>query len=260
MRGIYAFLVALVVGTGMAPGPASVKTAVAETKVIRVEDGLTLVTATDDPLRLAGILLPQEEMHHPAERYLSEMVDGATIRWEAVAIQPDRYGRQHGHGFLPDGAWLNGALVRAGLALVSYRRGPRQSALLALEQAARQSGRGHWRTGGRFRVANATPYDGPVDRFAIVQGRVLSVAERRHFIYLNFEQDWRRDFTIGIDRKRAEMLSTEIGDIREFKGRSLRIRGWVSWYYGPFMHLEEAGQVEFPEGSAPQSAAVTSPR
>jgi endonuclease YncB( thermonuclease family) len=42
-----------------------------------------------------------------------------------------------------------------------------------------------------------------IHTYQLVEGRVVAVGEGRIRIYLNFAQDWRRDFTISVERKEA---------------------------------------------------------
>lgn len=131
--------------------------------------------------------------------------------------------------------------------------------LLRAEAAARQAGRGHWGRGGGFRLFDAVPYDGPVHAFALVEGHVLKVSERRSFVYLNFQEDWRRDFTIGVRRTDLEAFKAAGIDVMDLAGRKLQVRGWVGWYYGPFLKLQRPGQLFLPDGAA-RLGAVSPPR
>ncbi len=224
--------------------------------VIRVEEGLTLVTSAGERLRLAGILLPSPKIQRPAERFISEMIASSPVEWQALQDRPDRYGRLVGNAYLPDGRWLNGDVVAAGLALADGRGGPKQAALLALERKARRDGKGHWRAGGAFRIARASPYNGQVHGFGLVEGRVFSVSEQRRFLYLNFEEDWRRDFTIGLDLWEVARFQQVGLDLRHLAGRRLRVRGWIGWYYGPFLRLERPGQIELLDDDPPRQEAA----
>ncbi len=90
-------------------------------------------------------------------------------------------------------------------------------------------------------AANPKPHLG---RFGIVEGRVVSVADRSGWTFINFGSDWRMDFTIAIaagDRKevRAEGL-----DAAALTGSRIRVRGWIRDWNGPLIEVDHAGQIE----------------
>ena len=159
-------------------------------------------------ISLAGIHAPTaaDDANDPAV----VLVLNGLLGTEPVSLPPppwplDRHGRLrvqvHGAG----GAWLQGELVRRGLALtvpVADVPEPVLAELLGLERAAREDGLGLW--------AGASSGPWPAERVAarrgeyvLVQGRVREVARAQDFVYLNFGEDWRRDFTVRVDRRQA---------------------------------------------------------
>lgn len=230
--------------------------------VTTVDDGLTLVAADGRRLRLAGLLSIDPAHWPPAERFISEMISGRQIDWQPLDLPADRYGRFLGNAYLVDGEWLNEVVIGAGHAVVDPQTMPNvdRVRLLRAERSARSAGRGNWRRGGGFRLTEAESYNGPVHGFAIVEGRVLTVTEQRRFIYLNFADNWRRDFTIGIDLASLDALAETGLNPRTLAGKKVRIRGWVGWYYGPFIKLDRSGQLEMVEEDGPTLGLLNPPR
>lgn len=71
--------------------------------------------------------------------------------------------------------------------------------------------------------------------FMIVEGRVLDVYESRENTYLNFGADWKTDFTVRIENKNKAFGGF---DATAYKGKTIRVRGFVSYYNGPSMTLK----------------------
>ncbi|TNE31740.1 MAG: hypothetical protein EP349_03490, partial [Alphaproteobacteria bacterium] len=93
------------------------------------------------------------------------------------------------------------ALLRAGLAVVLPSPEPNQNRY-DLEEDARKDGKGLWAE-DEWRIKNAAETDlllKQKDQFQIVRGRVTQTALKSEFLYLNFDTDWRTDFSIGIRR------------------------------------------------------------
>lgn len=115
-------------------------------KVVRVAEGRTVsALLTGDgqmKVRLASIDTPErgQPFGRVATRTLAGYVAGKQVEVEEVDV--DRYGRVVGHVYA-DGGWVNGALVRDGVAWV-YRKYSDDPQLLRLEREAREEGRGLW--------------------------------------------------------------------------------------------------------------------
>lgn len=195
-------------------------------------------------VRLAGIELGENVAAPPAGT-------AVTLKRFATIGETDRYGRLVAHVFTEvDGAerWLQSDLVGSGLARVSVRVGDAgcAKALWSQEQSARAAKLGLW----------AEPYyvigkaEEPLEvlkqrgRFALVEGRVLSVRENGSTIYVNFGRRWSEDFTVTI-AKRNEKLFTAAGlTPRTLDGRRVRVRGWIEERGGPWVEAARPEQIE----------------
>ncbi len=194
------------------------------------------------------------------------MMEEATERTRAIiggdllGIAPtdalDRYGRVIAQAFLDDGRWLNGALVSEGLARVETARDQRRCAgeALALEARARDARRGMWRLSA-YQVRNALEASAFTNDFQIVEGLVISTAEVRGRIYVNFGEDWRTDFTVTIAPGDVRRFAGPAGfEPLSLTGQHIRARGWLEWYNGPMIEADHPEQIELlgPGGTAGQ--------
>ena len=117
----------------------------------------------------------------------------------------------------------------------------------APETAARKAKLGLWGS-SYYDSLNA---DSPTDvlaeqgRFALVQGRVLSVRESGATIYVNFGRRWSEDFTVTI-LKRNERNFTAAGlEPKTLAGRQVRVRGFIEERGGPWIEAIRPEQIEF---------------
>jgi DNA/RNA endonuclease YhcR with UshA esterase domain len=84
-------------------------------------------------------------------------------------------------------------------------------------------------------------------RFALVEGKVLSVRESGGTIYVNFGRRWTEDFTVTA-LKRSERTFADAGlELKKLEGRRVRIRGTVEERGGPWIEAMHPGQIEIVE-------------
>ena len=182
----------------------------------------------------------------------AELRAGTEIVLKRVgAAETDRYGRVVAHVFINESGaerWFQADLIGAGLAQVSARVGDAACArtLFAAEQAARDSKLGLW--ADPYYVMNKAEDRADVlkarGRFALVEGKVLSVRESGGTIYVNFGRRWSEDFTVTI-AKRNEKAFTAAGlEPKKLAGRRVRIRGWVEQRGGPWVDAARPEQIE----------------
>jgi micrococcal nuclease len=213
-----AFLVGLVAVAARAEctgqdGGVSVVTALHDGEILILDDGRTV--------KLAGVLTPKRARNGPLaearatmEKSLSELVVGKQVELRMNGRTRDRYGRLMAQAFVVDGksrVWVEGKLVGAGLARVISSWDSRACAreLLALENSAREAGKALWGTGFfTVRTAGAEAVlTGLARNYEIVEGQVQNVAEIKGKVYINFGQNWRRDFTAFVSRKSVKLFN-----------------------------------------------------
>jgi len=151
-------------------------------QVAYVYDGDTFKTVKGEKIRLLGINTPEvthgsepgQIMGDEATQALKRMITGKTVRLVFDKERRDVYGRTLAQVWLRDGTWVNGDMVRLGLAHV-YTFTPNlrwAERLLALERPARKQRLGIWNT-KRFSVISANQvkkFD--IGQFHVVTGKV----------------------------------------------------------------------------------------
>lgn len=149
MTGLRALLcvLLLVAAIGSTADAAADATRTITGDVKRVLDGDSLILHADGldvEVRLAEIDAPEKGQPYAdnSRKALQGMVLGRRVRAEVLDV--DRYGRSVCRIYrLPDGTWVNAAMVRRGHAWV-YRRYVRDLGLYDLEREAREKRAGLW--------------------------------------------------------------------------------------------------------------------
>ncbi len=216
-----------------------------------------------------------------AQAFLERTVLGQRIQLFYGGRRRDRHGRALAHVFAYEedagrrlhgdwtGAngsagsrhWVQGRLLAAGLGLATSFADNRACLpdLIDLEAGAEAGRTGAWSKrlgspGPVFGAQELRSLFGARHRFHIVEGRVLAAGTVRGTTYLNFGEDWRRDFTIVI-RPRARRLFNRPGlpDPGTFAGRRVRVRGWIDLRNGPFIEVDHPEQLELLNEDDPSS-------
>lgn len=203
-------------------------------------------------VRLAGIDQPEPPRPRKTENVLKEakatlgrFLDGRTACLLLSNGERDRYGRFLAHVYRDDGLWMQGELLRLGLARVHVTADARalSSEMLAIEDQARRSGRGLW-ADPRFRVRSVLDIGRDLGSFQLVEGRVLDAERRADRWYLNFGEDWRSDFTVTIPARVLPDFAVANLDPYALKDRIIRVRGWVESLNGPMIEVLIPEQIE----------------
>jgi micrococcal nuclease len=209
-------------------------TAISEKVVISLDNGQNL--------ELAGIIIP-DEMLANATKFINNYV-GEPVELSFGNQQQNRYGNYIAQANA-SGKWLEGGLLAHGLALVypTIDNDLQVPEMLAAEKKARNAKIGLWANpenaiiSDAESVANLLKYK---NKFKIIEGRVFDVRKTKDKIYINFDKDWKTDFSIGISKENFHNFP----DVESLKGRKIRVRGWVESYNGPFVEIYEEGQIE----------------
>ena len=80
--------------------------------------------------------------------------------------------------------------------------------------------------------------------FQVVEGLALATGGGGMMRYLNFDKDWRKDFTLRAERRFAARLEALGLGFESLVGRKVRARGWLNYRNGPMLHISCARQVE----------------
>jgi endonuclease YncB( thermonuclease family) len=222
-----------------------------------VIDGDTLSLSDGRVVRLSGIEAPKPHLARPggdataisetARQELDRLTRGATVELRFDAQQTDRHDRVLAQLHLPDGTWIQEAMVAGGFARVHPLDGDLSclGGLLAREGEARGAHRGIWR-GTEFAVIRA---DDPslIERkglYVLVVGRVVSVGRGNRVDFLNFGRYWRRDFTVLVGAPVSARLTEKGLPVEELAGRRVLVRGVIGEGGGPAIRLNDPGEIE----------------
>jgi len=237
---------------------------IAHGTVKSVGDGRTFTLDDGREVRLAAIEVPQLALPQAAPApggaaardALAALAAGDEVVLRGAEIPSDRYGRVVAYAYTErdgDEIFVQGELVAAGFARVGGRACAAE--LLNREHAARRAKLGLWAI-SYYEVLNAeTPSDilAHRGRFALVEGKVVSVRDSGATTYVNFGRRWSEDFTVTV-LKRNERNFTAAGlDVKGLAGRRVRVRGWIeerirtaggSSGQSPFVEAERPEQIE----------------
>ena len=153
--------------------------------VANISDGDTFKTKQGERVRLLGINTPEvahqaspaQPMGNTASKALSNMIAGATVRLVFDEQRKDDYQRTLAQVYLRDGTWVNGEMVRTGMAHVyTFTPNLRWAAqLIQLEKPARQAKLGIWKT-KRFKVLDANKVTADhLGQFRVIKGKMTQI-------------------------------------------------------------------------------------
>lgn len=177
-----------------------------------------------------------------------------SLAGRAVLVQEvgprDRWDRTPAVVVLREGGGVDLAelLVAEGLGLVDVgeRDGLCRPALLAAEAGARTARRGIWASDRALLQADRPEMLREAGgRFALVEGRVVSVGERRDRTYLNFGRDFARDFAIVVPKRIWARLKQAGASAAALTGATIRVRGLLEIRRAPVLEIEAADMLEW---------------
>ena len=223
--------------------------------VVEVIDGDTVLLDDGHQVRLVGIQapkLPLGRRNFPtwpladeAKAALDSLTLGKPLSLTYGGRRMDRHGRLLAHLHDADGRWIQGELLRLGLARMYTFDDNRAfiPEMLDMERKARAAGQGIWRLNYyRIRRVGETPDD--IGSFQLVEGRVRNAAVIKGRGYLNFGKDWRTDFTVAIPPDGLRLFAAADIDIAAYAERQVRVRGWLRSFNGPMIEATHPEQIE----------------
>jgi len=212
-----------------------------------------------DQIRLVGIQAPKLPLGRKnfktwplaevAKRALEKLSLGKKVTLSYGGRRMDRHGRLLAHLHLPDGAWLQGALLAQGMARVYSFPDNRAvvTEMLLKEQAARSDKIGIWRH-PFYRIHQQTELVIDLKRlknsFQLIEGQVLDVTRLRKKVFINFGPNWRTDFTVSLNARAAKLFDRAGFDPLLLKGKRIRVRGWIKSFNGPMINATHPEQLE----------------
>ena len=224
--------------------------------VQQVVDPYTLLLEDGRLVHLVGLNFPDYNPHEPGEisvtglRILRDMLEGREVN--LFQTEKKNFGRinRMGHDIAQverrdDNVWIQGSMVYLGLASVRTTKHNSEMAdqLYKLENAARFKKLGLWAV-NNFDVITPEDTADNLESFRIVEGKIVTATLKKNWIYLNFGNDWRTDFTVAISPSDRRAFSEASLDPLEWSGKTVRVRGWIVNYNGPYMEINHVQAIE----------------
>ncbi|MFP4097776.1 MAG: thermonuclease family protein [Alphaproteobacteria bacterium] len=230
---------------------------------IKLEDGRTIT--------LSGLDYPDLDFYNPgelaitAQKVLEDFLKGKHVTiYQTPQADQGRINRmghhiahlsRHERNTLKGNAdnsnvknkdtWVQGLILSLGLARVRTTKYNREMAaqLLQLEQQARTDKSGLW---AMEKYAPLTPEQAKnhIGRYQIIEGQVQNIGMHKNKIYINFGNNWRDDFTLGISGTNARTFRRENINPLNWNNARLRVRGWIESYNGPYIEIDHPERIE----------------
>jgi endonuclease YncB( thermonuclease family) len=222
-------------------------------KAMTVIDGKTFTDYKGNTYTLSSLDIGFDKQNYAMQS--KELLD-YLIKDQTLIIfktKKDNIGRQNrlGHTIVhavreTDKTWIQATLLANGLARVRTTEfNPEQSTtLLQHEATANKSNKGIWNDDA-YKTLNPTTAIDNIGAFHVIEGTIKKVATTKNNIYLNFGDNWKTDFTIGIAPNVRRSLSKKNINAQEWAHKKVRVRGWIRSYNGPYIELSHIEQIEF---------------
>lgn len=226
--------------------------------VADVINGKSFTLATGDIVRLASIEAPNtyekadgvhaarpgEPLGEEAKAALQKLLAGHGVCIDYNPGERDLHGRLLGQVYDDKGNWVQGEMLTNGYAMAYSFSDDRHEVIekmLAAEKQAQSAKLGIW-AHPYFRVI--TPQETPdfINRFKLVEGRVMSVHDYHGHTYINFSERWKGSFAVFISRKYAPAFASM--NLASLVGKTIRVRGWINYHNAPIIDLTHPEQIE----------------
>ena len=225
-----------------------------EGRVAEIIDGRSFRLTDGREIRLAGIESAGDDTTK-ADRAaaLSALIAGRDVSLLGPDDAPDRYGRQTAIVFLGSTETpVQALLLRQGDALVSAEIGDKDCAaeLSQAEAGARADKKGVWADTTVIKNAESSgDILSGIGRFAVVEGKVLSVRQSGATTYLNFGRNWTRGFAATISKRTIPALESAGIAVKSLENQRIRVRGFIEARPGPRIDVLRVGQIEILHGN-----------
>ncbi len=226
--------------------------------VAQVVDGDTVRLDDGREIRLVGIQAPKLPLGRSdfkawplskaAKTEMENLCLGKTVNVFIGATETDRHGRTLAHLVVGDGdnkIWLQGEMLARGMARVYTFADNKALAgeMLALERSARKNKHGIW-ANPFYKIISHKQTSDHIGGFKLVEGMVLDAQVVGKRAYLNFGPEWRTDFTVTIEKPGLKIFANAGIDPISFKGKNIRVRGWIRRKNGPMIEITHPEQIE----------------
>lgn len=175
---------------------------------------------------------------------------GAHISIFGANQKPDRYNIVDVHVWLGNPRkWLQGQLLENGQAIFD---GLQQNhtpdcleAMRGAEKAAIEEKAGYWaKKDAILKSTSIIKLQQKTGHFVVVDGKVLSIGDRKRRLYLNFGQNWSQDFTLSVVKEGKGAFKGSLNLLKNLQGKTVRVRGVLEQRQGPLIRLFDETQIE----------------
>lgn len=227
-----------------------------KTKIINISNQLIISTVENDKVELSSIIIPEKFKIKAKTALINQDFNDVTLKIDEKRL--NRYGNII--AYVKDekrNLSLQEVLVQEGLAYVytttdndiGYLK------LLELEEESRNNNKGLWQE-KEFKIQapqSMVKYQNYYkNKFAFVKGYVKSVKFTKKRVFINFGDDWKKDFTVSISNQ--FLKNFDKNKIKSLKDKEIQVRGWIASYNGPFMDIYHLGHLEIFKQDASLSA------
>jgi micrococcal nuclease len=226
-----------------------------EAHVTDIIDGDTLTLDDGRHVRLVGILAPNPPLGRDkgapwpladeAKAALSGLALHRLVTVKTGGTETDRWGRTLAQLYRDDGLWLQGEMLKRGLARVASYADNRALVpdMLALEAEARAARRGLWHE-NFYAVLEADEAGRHIESFQLVEGAIADAVKIKGQVFLNLGPDWHTAFTIHLPRTALPLFKEDGLDPLDLKGQRVRVRGWIRLDRRPIIDVTHPEQIE----------------
>lgn len=223
-------------------------------QVVKIIDGDTVILRNQTRVRLVGIQAPKLPLARKklkawplgfeSKKMLSDLVLDKYVTLYFGGQRQDRYGRTLAHLFLEDGLWVQGEMLKYGMARVYTFPDNRAVTpqMTGFENIARQNNSGMWAM-NYYRPKEQETSGKYLNSFQLISGTVRKVSKIRGTYYLNFGEDWKEDFTIVIKSRAARKFIKAKINPENYSGKKIEVRGWLKSYNGPMIEATHPEQI-----------------
>ena len=226
--------------------------------VKEIINGKSFILNTGDKVRLASIQVPNvqeidtaghygrpgEPMGEEAKKALAGLLANSKIRIDYNPGKRDRHERLLGQVYDDKGNWIQGQMLAQGYAMVySFNDDAPEiiQKMLVEERKAITAKSGLW-SHPYFRIISPLETAQYINRFKLVEGKVISVNRSHDNIYLNFSEQWRGNFAVFISHKNRNAF--DYVKLQVLVGQKIRVRGWINYHNAPMITITHSEQIE----------------
>ncbi len=192
--------------------------------VTAVNDDLSIVIDGADSVSLSGVFIAPENKD-AAKSLIEKKFLNQRVTVDIKTDSLDRGGRAVAQ--VKSGEkWLQGVLLEAGLASVYISGG---NDLLLAEMLKKEAIKP---ISDKELEKNIAKYK---NKFVVAQGVVIAVKVTKSKVYINFDKDWKTDFSVVVRKENFKNFDVQSWD--SLTGKTVTVHGWVEDYNGPMIEV-----------------------